>query len=85
MTIKSDQMCFGLTEELDRESFACFLQLAGEKKFAEVLSKRVSDKEILDFVDAFTDLLRRHLNETEYHTLFLKDTSHDHHPPGEKK
>ncbi|MEE4240910.1 MAG: hypothetical protein V2I36_05560 [Desulfopila sp.] len=78
-------MCFGLTEELDRESFACFLQLAGEKKFAETLSQRASCQEINDFVDTFTGLLRRHLSETEYHTLFLKDTSHDNHPPSVKK
>lgn len=71
-------MCFGLSRDLDRKSFACFLQLAGEKKFAETLAERVSSEEILHFVDSFTDLLRRHLNENEYHTLFLKDMSHGH-------
>lgn len=79
MTIKSDQMCFGLTEDLDRQSFACFLQLAGDKKFAEVLAGRVSSEEILHFVDSFTHLLREHLNENEYHRLFLQDDSHNHH------
>ena len=79
MTITPDKMCFGLTEELDTESFACFLQIAGEKKFAETLAKRLSSEEILQYVDNFTALLRKHLSEEEYHSLFLKDTSpHNH-------
>ena len=80
MTIQADQMCFGLTEELDRQSFLCFLQLAGDKKFAETLSHRVSREEIIKHVDSFTSLLRQHLSEDEYHTLFLQDTTHHHNP-----
>lgn len=79
MTITPDKMCFGLTEELDSQSFACFLQIAGEKTFAETLASRLSSQEILDFVDNFTALLRKHLSEEEYHSLFLKDGSpHNH-------
>lgn len=78
MTIKADQMCFGLTEELDRQSFICFLQLAGDKKFAETLSRRVSSEEIIKHVDSFTSLLRQHLSEDEYHALFLQDVTHKH-------
>lgn len=79
MTITPDKMCFGLTEDLDTESFACFLQIAGERRFAETLAKRLSSEEILQFVDDFTALLRKHLSEEEYHSLFLKDTSpHNH-------
>ena len=79
MTIQPDQMCFGLSEDLDKESFACFLQIAGEKKFAETFAQRLSSEEILHFVDSFTGLLRNHLSEDEYHKLFLKDTANNHH------
>jgi hypothetical protein len=84
MTIQPDQMCFGLSEDLDKESFACFLQIAGEKTFAESFAKRLSSEEILNFVDSFTGLLRTHLSENEYHTLFLKDTGHNHHAAKEE-
>jgi len=85
MTILPDQMCFGLAEDLDKQSFSCFLQLAGEKNFAETLAQRCTSEEILQHVDAFTALLRKHLNEDEYHSLFLKDTSHGHnHNSGEE-
>ncbi len=69
-------MCFGLSEDLDKQSFACFLQLAGDQHFAQTLAKRLSTTEILAHVDAFTHLLRQHLSEDEYHRLFLGDDSH---------
>lgn len=79
MTINPDKMCFGLSGELDRESFSCYLQLAGNEEFAKTLAKRVNSEEILKFVDSFTALLRKYLSEDEYHRLFLQDTDHDHH------
>ncbi len=73
MSIQPDQICFGLSEQLDKESLACFLQLAGNKKFADVFASRLSSKEIDDLVGSFMSLLRRHLSEDEYHSLFLQD------------
>lgn len=84
MPITPEKMCFGLTEELDRESFVCFLETAGHKNFATTLAKRLSSEEILEFVDSFTMLLRRHLSEDEYHRIFLQDSSHSHHAPHEE-
>lgn len=85
MTIQVDQMCFGLTEELDRQSLVCFLQLAGDKNFAETLAQRITSEEILHFVDSFTLLLRQYLSEDEYHSLFLQDASHHHTPQGNEE
>lgn len=84
MPITPEQMCFGLTEELDKESFVCFLEIAGHKDFATTLAQRLSSEEILEFVDSFTVLLRRHLSEDEYHRLFLQDSSHNHHTSHEE-
>ncbi len=79
MAIQPDQICFGLSEQLDKESFACFLQLAGNKEFTEVLANRLTSDEIGDFVSRFMDLLRRYLSEDEYHRLFLQDKEPHHH------
>ncbi len=73
MTIPPSQMCFGLNDQLDRQSFSCFLQLAGRPEFAEILANRLSSEEIEDFVSSFTALLRTHLSEDEYHNLFLHE------------
>ncbi len=73
MIITPSQMCFGLNEKLDKQSFSCFLQLAGRPEFAEILANRLSSEEIEDFVSSFTALLRTHLSEDEYHDLFLHE------------
>jgi hypothetical protein len=79
MTFQPEQICFGLTSELDKQSFSCFLQLAGRRELADVLASRLSSAEIESFVDSFMVLLRRHLSEDEYHLLFLRDESPHHH------
>lgn len=78
MNLEPDKMCFGLTEELDRQSLATFLQLSGRPEFAELFAKRLSSEEIIQFVDAFFELLKKHLNKSEYHQLFLLDRDHHH-------
>lgn len=73
------QICFGLDQDLDRQSFSCFLQLAGRAEFADLLAARLSSEEIEEYVDAFTGLLKKHLSKNEYHQIFLRDDSHHHH------
>jgi hypothetical protein len=75
--LSPSEMCFGLSLELDRRSFSCFLQLAGHREFADLLASRLGEDEIERFIDSFTGLLKKHLSKTEYHQYFLKD--HDHH------
>lgn len=79
MKLDPSKICFGLTEELDRQSLATFLQLGGQEDFAKLLASRLSSEEIICFVDHFMDLLRSHLSENEYHDLFLGDRHHHHH------
>jgi hypothetical protein len=76
MNIEPDKMCFGLTENLDRQSLATFLQLSGRPEFAELFAKRLSSAEIIQFVDSFFELLKKHLSKNEYHSLFLLDPEH---------
>ncbi|GAB6190288.1 hypothetical protein [Desulfocastanea catecholica] len=78
MKLDPSKICFGLTEELDRQSLVTFLQLGGQEDLAKVLASRLSSEEIIRFVDYFMDLLRSHLSENEYHGLFLGDTHHRH-------
>ena len=76
--VDTSKICFGLSEEIDKESFALFLQLAGRKELADILAGRCSTSEILNIVDQFMALLKTHLNREEYHSLFLGET-HDSH------
>lgn len=74
MAIQPDQICFGLSSQLDKESLSCFLQLAGRREFADFFASRLSSAEIDTLVESFMVLMRRHLSEDEYHRLFLQDT-----------
>ena len=73
------QMCFGLTLELDRESITCFLQLMGRPELAGILANRLSSEEILEITHFFTGVLKKNMSEDEYHELFLLEQSP--HPP----
>ena len=70
--LKPEEMCFGLDRELDIRSFSCFLQLIGDKQFAETLAERISSEEMDIFLSSFTAILKKHLSEKEYHLLFLQ-------------
>lgn len=83
MKIDVSKICFGLSEELDRQSLSSFLQLCGQKPFADLLAGRLSSEETEQLVDSFMDLIRRHLSESEYHSVFLGDTE-NHQDPQEE-
>ncbi len=85
MPIDSLQICFGLNPQVDQQSFSSFLQLAGRPEFADLLSRRLSEQEILSFVSFFTGILKRNLSEEEYHRLFLQDDHHHPHHHSEDK
>lgn len=72
------KICFGLTEEIDRQSLTTFLKLGGQEEFSKLFAERLSSEEIIQLVDHFMKLLRNHLSENEYHRLFLGDSNHHH-------
>ena len=78
MKLDPAKICFGLSEDIDRQSLATFLKLGGQEEFAKLFAERLSSEEIIQFVDHFMKLLRKHLNESEYHRLFLGDSHHHH-------
>lgn len=79
MKLDASKICFGLNDELDRESLTTFLQLCGRPQFAEAFSSRLTSEETIQLVDHIMGLLKQHLNENEYHKLFLNDQHHHDH------
>jgi len=64
---------FGLNREIDENTLVFFLQKFSDDALMDVMKKRFSDQEMSDLFDRLSELLRRHLNESEYHALFLKE------------
>lgn len=66
-------VCFGLNRETDENTLVYFLQKFSDDALINTLKQRFSDQEMADLFDRLSDLLRKHLNESEYHALFLKE------------
>ncbi len=64
---------FGLNRETDEHTVVYYLQKFSDDALMAVLQKRLADEELTAIFDLISTLLRRHLSESEYHRLFLKD------------
>ena len=65
-------ICFGLDRETDERSLAIFLRLFSREELLQTLIPRLKDDEIMQMVDQLTAVLGKHLQEDEYHALFLQ-------------
>jgi len=64
---------FGLDRETDEKSLMVYLQKFADDTLLNRIIPRLSDLEILDLFNLISRLLKTHLNEEEYHGLFIKD------------
>ena len=66
-------IAFGFDRATDEHSFGLFLQRFVDEKLMETLLPRLQDEDILATVDFLTGIMRKHLTEKEYHSLFLAE------------
>ena len=64
---------FGLDRETDENTIIYYLQKFSDDTLMEELVKRLTDDELYEIFSLLTHLLKKHLKDSEYHTLFLKD------------
>jgi hypothetical protein len=64
---------FGMNRKTDEETIMFYLQKFSEDRFMAAFVPRLTDGELEQVYDTINDLLKRHLSEDEYHSLFLKD------------
>ncbi len=67
------EICFGLDRNTDERSLAVFLLMFTSPVMLDALIPRLSDDDINETVDFLTGLMKKHLEENEYHTLFLNE------------
>ena len=65
---------YGADRETDENTIIYYLQKFSDDEFIATLTKRMSDKELQEIFDLINHLLKKYLNESEYHELFLKDS-----------
>jgi len=64
---------FGLDRETDQNTIISYLQKFSDDTLMGELVKRLTDDELYEIFSLLTRLLKKHLKDSEYHTLFLKD------------
>lgn len=64
---------FGLDRETDEKSLTVYLQKFSDDDLLAALLPRLGDQEIQEVFDLISRLLKIHLEEPEYHRLFLKE------------
>ena len=68
---------FGLDRETDENTVICYLQMLSDDTLMRLLAKRLADDELEKIFSMVGRLLKKHLNESEYHEFFLKDHIND--------
>jgi hypothetical protein len=64
---------YGADRETDENTIIYYLQKFSDDRFMALITKRMTDEEMLELFNLVNRLLRKHLSEPEYHKLFLKD------------
>ncbi len=74
---------FGWDRETDENTVHCYLQMFSDDRLMKTVLGRFTDQELDEIYTLVNRLLQRHLNDFEYHSLFLRDEddSHDEPPP----
>jgi hypothetical protein len=65
-------IAFGYSRENDERSFIAFLQKFSDDDLMQLLSTRLTAREIDNLVNLLMGLLKTHLSDQEYHRYFLK-------------
>jgi TorA maturation chaperone TorD len=68
---------YGADRKTDENTLIYYLQKFSDDKFMALITKRMTDEEMLQLFDLINRLLKNHLTEAEYHRLFLKDEHGD--------
>jgi hypothetical protein len=64
---------FGLNRETNENTIIYYLQKFSDDQLMQTMKRRLDDAELADLFDILSGLLRKHLDEDEYHRLFLKE------------
>ena len=67
---------FGADRETDEKTVIYYLQKFSDDSFMAMMTQRMTNGELLELFELISRLLKKHLNESEYHNLFLKN-DHD--------
>ncbi len=67
---------FGYDRSTDENTVIYYLQKFSDDELMKTIVKRFSDDELEQLFNLISDYLKKHLSESDYHRLFLKEENH---------
>ncbi len=64
---------FGLDRLTNEHTVQLYLQKFSDDRLMETILKRMTDDDLSDLFEIMGRMLKKHLSESEYHHLFLKE------------
>lgn len=64
---------FGLSREVDEHTLTYYLQKFSDDQLMALIRGRMSEEDMEELFNLMGRLLKKYLNDKEYHTYFLKD------------
>jgi hypothetical protein len=64
---------YGADRETDENTIIYYLQKFSDDRLMALITKRMTDEEMLELFELISRLLKKHLTEAEYHQQFLKE------------
>ncbi len=68
-----ESIMFGWDRKTDEAAVTCYLQMFSDDKLLATLLPRLSNEELTEIYDLINRIIKAHLEEPEYHALFLKE------------
>jgi hypothetical protein len=64
---------FGLDRQSNEDTVQLYLQKFSDDRLMETILKRIGDDDLTELFEVTSKMLKKYLDEPEYHRLFLKD------------
>jgi hypothetical protein len=64
---------FGLDRKSNEDTVQLYLQKFSDDRLMDTILKRMSDDDLTELFEVTSKMLKKYLDEPEYHELFLKD------------
>ncbi len=64
---------FGYDRKCNENTLACYLQKFSDDEHVKLILSRMSDEDMENLFEILGKLLKKYLEEHEYHSVFLKD------------
>ena len=64
---------YGLDRQTNEDTVQVYLQKFSDDQLMKTILKRMTDEDLTDVFEFISKMMKKYLNESDYHQLFLKE------------